>query len=180
MRFLIALIVVLLLSCGVLLYLLVRRRPYGTTRAGRRDGVYIPRRLPTGDTLAQLVARFQHVADTNLFGSRLARLYALLFDPDLVLPYLDDTFLVHQVESSSIANNTALFLSVAAIEQAVEGRVFGDNPANTLGAYLRAEFKKRDWTWPTHPLAWKQFFLDQYVDALFDRPSKRPRYLPIT
>ena len=180
MRLLIALIVVLLISCGVLLYLLVRRRHDSTIQERTRDGVYIPRSLPTGDTLPRLVARFQHVVGAKLFGSRMARLYAILFDPDLVLEYIDDAFLARQVESGSIANNTALFSCVAAIEKAVEGRAFGDNPANTLGAYLRAEFKKRDWMWPTHPLAWKQFFLDQYVEALFDRSPKGPRYLPIT
>lgn len=180
MRFLIAVIIVLLLSCAVLLYLLVRRRHHASVQGRKRDGVYIPRSLPTGDSLAQLVVRFQQTTDSNLFGRRLARLYAILFDPDLILDYIDDAFLIRQVETDSIVNNTALFLCVAAIEEAVDGRDFGDNPANTLGAYLRAEFKKRDWTWPTHPLAWKQFFLNQYAEALFERPSKKPRYLPIT
>ena len=68
------------------------------------------------------------------------------------------------------ARNAAIITEMAAIEKAVDGRVFGDNPANTLGSYLRAEFKKRDWTWPTHPLAWKQFFLRHYADTLFDGP----------
>ncbi len=180
MRLLIALIVVLLLSCGVLLYLLVRRRHYGTARAWRNNGVFIPTSLPTGDTLARLVSRFQQAIDSNLFGSRLARLYAILFDPDLILAYIDDAFLASQVETDGIANNTALFLCVAAVEQAVEGRAFGDNPANTLGSYLRAEFRRRDWTWPTHPLAWKQFFLHHYVETLFDHPSRIHRAWSIT
>ena len=172
MRLLIALIIVLLLICGVLLYLLIRRRHSGMARAGRNNGVFIPRSLPTGDTLERLVSRFQQAIDSNLFGSRLARLYATLFDPDLVLTYIDESFLANQVETDDIANNTALFLCVAAVEQAIEGRAFGDNPANTLGSYLRAEFRKRDWTWPTHPLAWKQFFLHHYVETLFDRRSR--------
>ncbi len=170
MRILIALVVVLLLSCGVLLYLLIRRRPPPTAPSWKNNGVFIPRSLPTGDSLERLVARFQQVIDARLFGSRLARLYAILFDPDLIMAYIDDVFLARQVETDDIANNTALFLCVAAIEKAVDGRVFGDNPANTLGSYLRAEFKKRDWTWPTHPLAWKQFFLRHYADTLFDDP----------
>lgn len=170
MRILIALLVVLLLSCGVLLYLLVRRRPSQTTPAWKNNGVFIPTSLPTGDTLARLVARFQQLIDSHLFGGRLARLYAILFDPDLILAYIDDLFLARQVETDDIINNTALFLCVAAVEKAVEGQAFGDNPANTLGSYLRAEFKKRDWTWPTHPLAWKQFFLRHYVETLFDGP----------
>ncbi len=170
MRILIALIVVLLLSCGVLLYLLVRQRHSGTARAWKNNGVFIPTSLPTGDTLARLVERFQQAVDAHLFGGRLARLYAILFDSDLILAYIADVFLARQLETDDIANNTALFLCVAAVEKAVEGRAFGENPANTLGSYLRAEFKKRDWTWPTHPLAWKQFFLRHYVDTLFDRP----------
>ncbi len=180
MRFLIALIVVLLLSCGVLLYLLVRRRPPRTARAWSNNGVFIPTSLPTGDTLARLVARFQQAVDAHLFGGRLARLYAILFDSDLILAYIDDSFLASQVETDDIANNTALFLCVAAVELAVEGRAFGDNPANTLGSYLRAEFRRCDWTWPTHPLAWKQFFLHHYVETLFDHPSRIHRARSIT
>ena len=164
MRWLIFLVLVLLAACGILLYLLLQRRRQAAAEG--LDGLFIPRHLPTGDTLARLVWRFQHLADSELLGSRLARLYAVLFDPDLVLDYLDDPYLVPQVETGRLVNNTALFRCVAAVEQAVEGRCFGETPANTLGAYLRAEFRKHGWPWPSHPIAWKQFFLEHYADRL--------------
>ncbi len=132
-----------------------------------RSAVVIPENLRTGLTLQRLTQRFQQNVDAELFGTRLARLYAVLFDPDLVLPYLDDPFLARQVEADSIGNNTSLFLCAAAVEEAIEGRTFHGNPANTLGAYLRGEFRKRDWEWPKNPLAWKQHFMDYHVKALF-------------
>ena len=53
--------------------------------------------------------------------------------------------------------------SVAVIEEAVEGRAFRNDPANTVGAYLRGEFKKRGWKWPKHAYAWQQHFLTHHT-----------------
>jgi len=131
------------------------------------DGVFIPKNLPTGDTLGGLEWRFQAAVKATLFGSRLAYLYAVLFDPDLILDYIDDAWLADQVVVDNLASNTALFHCVALVESAVEGRAFGDNPANTLAAYLRSEFRRRDWLWPPSPLAWKQYFLEHHVEMLF-------------
>ncbi len=163
---LIFLLIVLLLMCGVLLYLLLRGY-YGAS-SRRPDGMFIPRTLPTGDTLARLVWRFQRLVDSALLGRRLARLYAVLFDPDLILDYIDDTYLAPQVEASNLNNNASLFRCVAAVEKIVEGSTFSETPDNTVAAYLRAEFKRCDWDWPTHPLVWKQFFLNHYTDRLFE------------
>lgn len=131
------------------------------------NGIFIPENLPTGDTLECLQERFQNKVGASLLGQRLAHLYAVLFDPDLILSYIDDPWLERQVEADNLASNSALFLCAAVIEAAVEDRTFGDNPSNTLASYLRSEFKKRDWLWPSSPLAWKQFFLRHFVDALF-------------
>ena len=103
----------------------------------------------------------------RLFGSRLAYLYAVLFDPDLILSYIDDRWLARQVEADNLANSSALFLCAAAIEAAVKDRTFGDTPSNTLASYLRSEFKKRGWLWPSSPFVWKLHFLKHYVEALF-------------
>ena len=178
MRVLITLVLVLLLACGLLSYRLLRERSGGA--AWRRKGLFIPQRLPTGDTLEHLVLRFQYLTDSALLGRRLARLYAVLFDPDLILEYINDTYLTPQIETSNLANNTALFLCVAAVEEAIEGRSFGETPNNTVGSYLRAEFKRRGWIWPTHPLAWKKFFLEQYVDQLLNEPPNTARISPPT
>ncbi len=178
MRVLIALVIVLLLACGLLAYLLLRERSGGA--AWRRKGLFIPQRLPTGDTLEHLVRRFQHLTNSALLGRRLARLYAVLFDPDLILEYINDTYLTPQIETGNLINNTALFLCVAAVEEAIEARSFGETPNNTVGSYLRAEFKRRGWIWPTHPLAWKKFFLEQYVDQLLNEPSNNARVFPPT
>ena len=176
MRVLIALVIVSLLACGLLSYLLLRER--SGAAAWRRKGLFIPQRLPTGDTLAHLVERFQDLTGSALLGRRLARLYAVLFDPDLILEYINDAYLTPQIEAGNLANNTALFLCVAALEEAIEGRSLGETPNNTVGAYLRAVFKRRGWLWPTHPLVWKKFFLEQYVDLLFNEPSGSTRVSP--
>ena len=166
MRLLIVLVIVLLLVCGVLSYFLLRER-FGAS-ARNRDGQFIPKTLPTGDTLARLVWRFQQLVGSELLGRRLARLYAVLFDPDLVLDHIDEAYLIPQVRDGNLVNNAALFRCVAAVEKAIEGTTFSETPDNTVAAYLRAEFKRRGWDWPTHPLAWKQFFLNNYTDRLFD------------
>ena len=97
----------------------------------------LPETLPTGETLAGLAQRLQHAVGSDLLGRRLAWLYAVLFDPDLIRSYIKDSYLARQVETRNIENNTALFLCIAVIEEAVEGRAFRNDPANTVGAYLR-------------------------------------------
>ena len=122
-------------------------------------------------TLEQLEQRFHEIVDPKrkslTLGRRLARLFATLFDPDLVLPYLDDPYLVPQVEMDDMADNTALFLCVAMMEEAIDGQVFRNDPANSLGSYLRGEFRKQDWPWPKNPLAWKLHFMRYHAKKLF-------------
>ncbi len=131
--------------------------------------VIIPERLHTGLTLEHLEQRFHEIvaAETKTLGRRLARLFATLFDPDLVLPHLDDPYLIPQVEMDNMADNTALFLCVAMVEETVDGQVFRNNPANSLATYLRGEFKKQGWPWPKNPLAWKLFFMRYHAKKLF-------------
>ncbi|MFQ5571632.1 MAG: tetratricopeptide repeat protein [Rhodothermales bacterium] len=166
-RFQLALGLLLFLSFGggvVFLLFLRRRAPTVVSRLDDSPDLIYP--LPTGETLEHLEQRFQQTFEPALFSRRLARLYAALFNPALLLPYLKDPCLARQVDTGHIANNTALFLCLAAAETAREGRTFSDNPANTLSVYLRREFKKRNWPWPTHPLAWRQYLMHHHVDAL--------------
>lgn len=158
-------ILFLLSLIGTGLFSLIQHRKRPVVPLGK--SVFIPINLPTGGTLDDLKTRFEHVVRSSLLGNRLAHLYAVLFDPDLVLAYIDDPWLAEQVAADNISSNTALFLCAASVEEAVEARTFSTNPANTMAAYLRSEFKKRDWLWPPSPLAWKQHFLQHYVDTLF-------------
>ena len=121
---------------------------------------------PTGLSLEELRQRFQTAVEPPLLGARLAHLYAVLFNPDLVLAYIDDPYLKPQVEAGRIETNTALFRCAAAVETAVDGQAFSEHPANTLGAYLRAKCRQRDWPWPKNPPEWKQHFLDHHADVL--------------
>ena len=130
--------------------------------------VIIPERLHTGLTLEQLEQHFHQtvVAKTKTLGRRLARLFATLFDPNLVLPYLDDPYLIPQVELDNMADNTALFNCVATIEMIVDGETFKGDPANSVASYLRGEFKRQGWPWPKNPLAWKLYFVRYHVKKL--------------
>ncbi len=152
-----------LVGAGVVSLWQHRRRPV----LHLSSGIFIPENMPTGDTLERLEQRFQEAVDGSLFGSRLAYLYAVLFDPDLILSYIDDRWLARQVEADNLANSSALFLCAAAIEAAVKDRTFGDTPSNTLASYLRSEFKKRGWLWPSSPFVWKLHFLKHYFEVLF-------------
>ena len=129
------------------------------------EGVFIPARKPTGLSLQELEARFQEAVESELLGVRLACIYAVLFDPDLVLGYIDDDYLRPQVEAGRIENSTALFRCAGAAE-AAGGRPFKGDPANTLGTYLREEIKKRGWDWPKNPPEWKQHFIEHHSDIL--------------
>ena len=132
-----------------------------------RGSIVLPEHLKTGLTLKQLERRHQKIADSELLGSRLARIYAVLFDPQLVLPYIDDPYLKPQVEAGRLENNTALFDCAALVEAAVdEDRTFRGSAANTIRAYLLREFRKRDWEWPKNPQTWKQHFLEHHVRTL--------------
>ncbi len=159
----VALATLLLLSVGFGLFYLVQRRRW--VRQLQRAQI-LPEALPTGETLARLEQRFQQAVGSNLLGRRLARLYAVLLDQNLIHSHINDPYLARQVEARNIENNTALFLCAAAIEKAIEGRGFSNDPANTLASYLRGEFRKRGWRWPKHPYAWKQYFIHHHAKTL--------------
>ena len=91
----------------------------------------------------------------------------MLFEPDLVLSYIEDPYLLPQFEEDRLADNSALFQCSAAVEEAVKGMKFRGRAENTLRSYLSGEFEKRDWDWPKSPLAWKLFFLEQHAKVLF-------------
>ena len=131
-----------------------------------RQSVVLPEVLKTGLSLKTLKKRLQRSLKSKLLGRRLAHIYAVLFDPELVLPYIDDPYLVPQVEGSSLDNNTALFQCAAMVEEAVEGRTFQGDTANTFRSYLIREFKNRSWEWPKNPPAWKRHFLEHHVETL--------------
>lgn len=135
-----------------------------------RSATVIPKNLHTGLTLEQLEQRYQKLAGLDLFGTRLAYIFAVLFEPDLVRPYIKDAYLLRQVEADRadrVADNAALFECSAAVEEALKGTKFRGRAANTLRSYLSTEFGKRDWPWPKSPLAWKLFFLEQHAKVLF-------------
>ena len=155
-----------LVSVGCVLLWCRRTRPATSAPEPKHNGVYIPKHQPTGLSLEALTQRFQQAVEPELLGARLACLYAVLFDPDLVLHYIDDPYLKPQVETDSVENNTALFQCAAAVEEAVSGQPFSGRPENTLAAYLRTKFRQRDWPWPKNPLAWKRHFLDHHADVL--------------
>jgi len=161
-------IVGLLLLLGLVgagFYQYVRRRAdlYDKLKAS----VVLPEELHTGLTLKELEQRFQKITDSELLGSRLARLFAVLFEPALVLDYIDDEYLKPQVEAGKLENNTGLFQCEAAVEVAVDkDREFRGNAANTLRSYLYSEFRRRSWEWPKNPPAWRRHFLEHHVKRL--------------
>ena len=161
-------LVLLGLVSGGLLYLWYRRTLSPPTPVGEylTGGGYIPQTIPTGLSLEQLRVRFQAAVKPALLGTRLTYLYAVLFEPDLVLDYIDDAYLRPQVEAGRIENNTALFRCTAAVEAILEDRTFKDDPANTLATYLRTWLRKRGWDWPKNPPEWKQHFIEHHAEIL--------------
>ena len=63
---------------------------------------------------------------------------------------------------------------MAAIEEERTNEAFTGRAENTLGAYLRREFDKREWIWPKHPVIWKQHFIQHHVEKLFEKEDDDP------
>ena len=159
---------ILLLSLLVMVALFVLRRQHSPSVVDHgKNGFYIPREMPTGFKLEHLREMFQKIVDSALLARRLAYLYAVLFEPALIRSYIDDPFLLNQVDTDSLRSNAALFRCVAMIETAVDNQVFSRNPANTISNHLRPEFTKLKWPWPSHPLDWKRFFLQYHLKTVF-------------
>ena len=133
-----------------------------------RGGVYLPFEMATGLSLEGLKARFEILPNvTSLLARRLAYSYAILFDRALILAYIDDAYLRPQVEADRLKDNTALFLSMAPIEMAVDGHVFRGRPENSIGAHLRSAFGRHGWPWPGYPMDWKRYFMEYHMGTLF-------------
>lgn len=86
---------ILLLSLLVMVALfLLRRRHSPSVIDHGKNGFYIPREMPTGFKLEQLREVFQKIVESDLLARRLAYLYAVLFEPELIRSYIDDPFQV--------------------------------------------------------------------------------------
>lgn len=160
------LVLVALVGSGLVL-LWRRPRRLAAALESKSNGMFIPRRLPTGRTLDNLVAHFRKQVKVHLLGLHLAYLFATLFEPELILPHLDDPWLIEHLEQDNLPSNAALFRCIAAAEETlIEDQSFGKDPANTLRAYLSNQFKIQGWTWPTHPTEWKQHFVEHHIEHL--------------
>ncbi len=171
----------IVLGGGVVLFLFFRRRiptlnspppsqPAGTSIAKKKsNGDFIPRKMPTGLTLDELEQRFREAVDSKKLGGRLAWIYAILLDIELILPYITDEYLAGKVEAYNVGNNAELFKCVAAIEEERTNEAFTGRAENTLASYLRGEFDKRPWLWPKHPVVWKLHFIEYHVEMLFKK-----------
>ena len=129
--------------------------------------------MPAGLSLEELKVRFQTIPNvTELVARRLAYIYAILFDPERILSYIDDEVLLGQVEADRLKDSTALFLCVAPVETALDEKVFSGRPDNSIRAHLRREFRKQDWPWPAYPMDWKRYFMEYHMDTLFEDISE--------
>ena len=145
-------------------------QPTGLAIAEKKsNGDFIPRKLPTGLTLDELEQRFREAVGSKKLGYRLAWIYAVLLDIELILSYITDEYLARKVEAYNVGKNAELFKCVAAIEEARTEEAFTGRPENTLASYLRPEFTKRGWLWPKHPVVWKLHFIEYHVEMLFKK-----------
>jgi len=166
LRYVLAALLIVLTIVGFVFLLRLKSPPSLYKYAS--NGVYIPKNMPTDLTLDELERRFQKMVRSVKLGSRLAYIYAVLFDPELILAYIKDIYYANQVTEDNVGNNTALLLCAAAVEVARTGVTFTGKAENTLGAYLRGEFDNRGWDWPKHPILWKRYFLEYHVEKLFN------------
>jgi len=164
-RYALVALLIVLITVGFVFLLRLKSPPSHDKHAS--NGVYIPKNMPTGLTLEELEQRFQKMVRSEKLGSRLAYLYAVLFDPELILAYIKDSYYASQVAEDRVENNTALLLCAAAVEEARTGVAFTGKTENTLRSYLRGEFENRGWEWPKHPVLWKRYFLEFHVERLF-------------
>ncbi|MFQ5568023.1 MAG: tetratricopeptide repeat protein [Rhodothermales bacterium] len=90
---------------------------------------------------------------------RLAYLYVVLNNPSEVAALIqdDDLLLANRVKKGRFRRRTDLYLCVAAVEQAVEGRKHS-NPEDTIRMDFYRYFKKKKWTWPSSVEEWRHHF----------------------
>jgi tetratricopeptide (TPR) repeat protein len=94
----------------------------------------------------------------SLFDRRVSYIYTVLDNPESVLPYVDDPFLIERIEKNDIQRRSILYALAAALETEQEGTTFDNDPANTFGTYLRKWFKKYDLTYPADIHGWRLYF----------------------
>ncbi len=134
----------LLVSLAVVGYVLVSRR----AGAGRWLHRVARRRAPPPPLPVE--------PEGALLRERLVKVRRVLWNPEEVAGEIDDPLLA-QVLAEEVTLSTDLFRCVAALEERAAGKAFENDPANTVGRYLRQEFKARHWPWPQTPEAWRQW-----------------------
>ena len=107
--------------------------------------------------------------DENLLlEQRLDYIDSVLSEFPAVLKVIDDVMRKKQL-AQGLTCNTDLFHCVAALEEKATGRTFENDPANTLGRYLRQEFKVRHIPWPQTPTAWMRLLETEAYHELKSR-----------
>ncbi len=119
----------------------------------RRRSAVVLQAILDPDPLAQgLLPSYE---ENLLLQQRLASIGHVLRDFPATLEAIDDAMLKKEL-AQGLSNNTDLFRCLAALEEKATGRAFENDPANTLGRYLRQEFKVRHIPWPQTPEAWRR------------------------
>lgn len=97
----------------------------------------------------------------SLFDRRLMYIYTVLIDPQAVLPHTDDPYIIGRIRNNDVQLRSVLYACAAILETAEEGTTFDNDPANTIGSYLRKWFKKFNLVYPAHVPGWIAFFSRQ-------------------
>ena len=93
----------------------------------------------------------------DLFLWRTEAVRFVLERPDAAHAMIDDPVLKGKLRRG-LEINIDLFQVVEAIEEGITGEAFEGTPGNTVGSYLRREFKNRHIPWPMTPQAWRRYF----------------------
>ena len=97
------------------------------------------------------------IHDNPLLRKRLVYVGRVVFEREAVAEAIDDPLLKGMLRAGRPPDNDMLFRCEGALEE-LDGEAFDNDPANTIGKYLRGEFKRRHIPWPRTPEAWRWLF----------------------
>ena len=114
---------------------------------------------PEPETRALSETLLARIEGNTLLTARVEKIGRILREPRAVLLEIretvagDDT-LIERLRRGALKTNADVFLTLYYLERLEGGRESENDPVDTIGKYVRREFKKLSLPWPSTPEEW--------------------------